>query len=511
MELKDWSILNVAEFSDIDLGWVKLSVKDVFSYEENKSVVAGPGDGVGGRIQQQGAITFFSGAPFGSSNTLNGNPVPRLGPASETINNDFNISLDLDDGLLESVLGYYFSHTELPGSNKGTSTIYQLWLGILNPALEYQSAFDFNDDSYTRDRAWYTQSTLDLGRLGVPGLKLTAGYRKSWDRSSASGFTPMYDYTTGTYSPGLTRNTSRSESDGYNYLITLAQQITDSFMVYLTNTRAFVPGGINSINEGSEVPNYSPTYGSEVVKAWEVGTKLDFYLTENIPVRLNAAIYRYDFEDIIVPFQAFNGSASIGFQANAAAAELEGFELSATISPIENLTISFAYNYNDAEYTDFVATDPFNVAQPGDANCVAGSTPTNCLIDLSKNTFASMPKHQGHATVTYDVPLDSNGDLTLSATYYRQSRVWYDSSARRYLELLPASTPAISQESYSILNLRADWANVLDSGVNAAIFVNNATDEVYKLGTTPQLLSLGFSIGTYGPPRMMGVEFSKHF
>ena len=512
MRLENWSLLNVAEFGDIDLGRVQVSIKDVFSYELAQSVLAGPGDGVGGQIQQQGAIQFVTGAPFGSSNTLNGRPVPRLGPWSKTLNNDLNVHFDVDDGLLEAVLGYYYARHDLPGSNEGTSTIYQLWLGILSPDLAYQSAFDFNHDSYTRERAWYTQGTLDVSRIGVPGLKLTVGYRKSWDKSYASGYTPVYDLATGTYFPGPTLNEAGEDSSGYNYLVTLAQQFTETIMVYLTNSRAYVPGGINSINEGSEVPNYSPTYGPETVTAWELGAKLDFLIGDDIPVRLNAAIYQYDFEDIIVPFQAFNGTASIGFQANAAAAELNGYELSGTIIPIDDLTISFAYNYNDAKYTDWVATDPFNVAQPGDPNCVAGSNALNCLVDLSNNPFASMPEHQGHVTVAYGLPLDSSvGNVTLSATWYAQSLVWFDASSARYLELLPDATPGISQASYSILNLRAHWSNVIDSGADVALFASNVTDEVYKLGATPQLLSLGFSIGTYGPPRMVGLEISKHF
>lgn len=123
-----------------------------------------------------------------------------------------------------------------------------------------------------------------------------------------------------------------------------------------------------------------------------------------------------------------------------------------------------------------------------------------------------MPEHQVHVTASYYVPIDpSSGRLYLSASVYAQSLVWYNSSAIRLLQVLPTAKAGLSQGSYSKVNLRANWTNILGSGYDGAIFVNNATDEVYKLGTTPQLLTLGFSIATYGPPRMMGIEISRNF
>ena len=103
-------------------------------------------------------------------------------------------------------------------------------------------------------------------------------------------------------------------------------------------------------NEAEGLPNYSPTYDPEVVEAWEVGAKIDFPLGENIPVRLNAAAYKYDFDDIIVSLAGFTsdtGEVAI-YNTNAAAAELQGFELSGAILPLENLEIASPDNYNDA-------------------------------------------------------------------------------------------------------------------------------------------------------------------
>ena len=123
-----------------------------------------------------------------------------------------------------------------------------------------------------------------------------------------------------------------------------------------------------------------------------------------------------------------------------------------------------------------------------------------------------MPENQGHVSVAYDVPMDgAAGSLSLSASVYAQSLVWYNTSSIRLLEVLPTAKPGISQGGYAVVNLRANWFDVMATGFDAALFVNNATDTVYKLGTTPQLLTLGFSIASYAPPRMFGIEVSKKF
>ena len=525
IEIENWSILNATEFGDMELGRVNVRAKNILSYEEAADNSCCAIDGVGGVAQTNAGDSRSVGA----NNTRRGangeiEIVPSLGPKTKIINNDFNLTFDLDDGLLESVLGYYYTRTESPSTNKGTGNIYKNWSGVLLPDLGYLDSTGFNHDTYSKERAWYTQNTLDfsqLERFAVKGLSFTAGYRKSWSESYSAVRPGVYDFATGSFSPGSELTVSQAKSDGYNYLFTLTQQFTDSFMVYLSNSRAYVPGGVNvfgTTNEAEGLPNYSPTYDPEVVEAWEVGAKIDFALGGNIPVRLNAAAYRYDFDDIIVSLAGFTsdtGEVAI-YNTNAAAAELQGFELSGTILPLENLEISFAYNFNDADYRSWEGTDPYFIAQPGNPGCLPASTVTTCVLDLSNNPFTFMPEHQGHVTVAYGLPVEpSLGRVTLSANVYAQSRVWFEATAYTalgYLQpILPHARQALSQESYRTLNLRVDWRNVLGSGLDAAVFVNNATDEVYKQSGNPggtYLMFVGFVAQNYGPPRMWGVEIA---
>ena len=524
VKIENWSVLNVAEFGDIEFGRVNVSVKDVFSYEAGTDIGSYAADGVGGVALN----ATENSREVGAQNTRRGvngkiEVSAPLGPKTDIINNDFNLTFDLDDGLLESVLGYYYTRTESPSSDKGTGSVYQSWSGVLLPDLGYYEYLGFREARHS-EKAWYTQSTLDLSKLerfAVKGLSFTAGYRKSWDEEYSAVHPSAYDLATGSFIPTPALNVTEAKSDGYNYLFTLAEQFTDNFMVYVSKSRAYVSGGVNIGANVEQLPNFSPTYDPEIVNAWEAGAKIDFYLGENIPVRLNAAVYNYDYEDIIVNLAGIDSDTGgfVGYAANAAAAELQGFELSGAIKPTENLEIRFSYNYNDAEYTEWQGTDPYFIAQPGDPGCLPTSSATACVLDLSNNPFANMPKRQWNVTVAYDLPLEASlGRLTLSANVYAQSRVWLDGTAetgREYLQpTLSDAKQVLSQESYSTLNLRADWRDVFGSGFAAAVFVNNATDEVYKTSSfSPSLvlLTTGFTSVTYGPPRMWGVEVSRQF
>ncbi len=508
LRLKNWSVINSAEISDLEWGGVKFNVKDILSYERNTNNTGNPADGIGGVAEQAGA---FNTAGVGANNTSHGKVVARLGPATRIVNNDLKGYLDFADGLVTGTLGYFYSHYKNPATDLGTGNIYQIFGGVLNADRGYNSALDFRSDSNGGQRAWYTQWMLDTSTLGVEGLQVTAGYRYSWDRNLVAGRAPVFDLPSGSYSPGAYRQTYDA-SKGYNYLLSVSKSFGPDVLVYASQSRAYIPGFINQlIQNAGNLPNYKPIVGPQIVVVREVGGKFDFDVGD-MPARLNLALYDYDFTDIAVGFSGFTGTVSVGYSANVAAAQFRGAELTGAIKPTDNWEFSFAYNYNDAKYTDWTASDPHNAARPGDAICSPISQPKTCLIDLTANPFFRMPENQGHVTAAYSTALAANkGELTLSLSVYAQSLVWYNSSALRLLEVLPTAKPGISQGGYSIVNFRANWSDVMGSGFDGALFVNNLTDTVYKLGATPQLLTLGFSIATYAPPRMIGVELSKNF
>ena len=283
-------------------------------------------------------------------------------------------------------------------------------------------------------------------------------------------------------------------------------------MVYGAVSRAYVPGGVNALGQAAEgLPNFTPTYAPETVLEYEFGIKSDFEW-DGMVGRIDLDVYNNDFSNITENLTGLVGGTSVRYLENIAAAQLRGVELAATLIPDPAWQIDLGYSYNDAHYTRWTGSDPFNVAKPGDPICLPTSPVGNCYLDLTNNPFPYMPAQQGHLTVSYLLPLGQKlGNFRLSATGYGQSREYFEADAARDLQLFPGGINGVSQSPYATLNLRLEWTNAMESDWNGALFVNNATDTTYATGKVAQLQSLGFAAANYAAPTMFGIEIWRKF
>jgi iron complex outermembrane receptor protein len=507
--------LNIVDVSGLDLsgvGPLEINLKNIFSYQSFNDDAGGPSDGIGGRANFAGAFTTGPLEGYVGNNNEVGNQVSAsLGPATSIYNEDLQIHAKTSGGLFNGTAGIFYTYNDIPRDLGGTANIYQIFSGVLNPNLGYNSASGFSDGGFTQEVALYTQETLDVARW-IHGLSLTAGYRYSWDDTKFNSLAAVGpDLVTGAYTPGASSQSSTT-SNGYNYTFSVSEQITPNWLIYGTIARAYVPGGVNTIAQsGSGLPNYTPTYAPEIVLDKEIGSKLTIR-GDGFTAQLGADAYINDFTNIFEQFTGQVGSASVAYNENVAGARLWGVELYGTIIPSKSVEIRFSYNYNNDHYTNWVGQDPFNIAQPGQAICVTASPAGSCYLNLKNNPFPFTPSNQAHVTVVYHIPVDEAvGRIDLSLTGYFQSREYYEAAAARDLQLFPAGLNGVSQAPYATLNLRLDWHNFLNTQIDAALSVNNATDEIYATGKFPQLQTLGFSDVNYAPPRMIAFELSRRF
>ena len=503
-----WSFVNVAELSLGKLGPVDLTLRDIASVDSCTNITDTATDGIGG-ILENGLFNTCGG---GASNSVFTQHLIKVGPEGVTINNDAQVRFDAGEGVLSGNTGFFYTHFRQPRSDAGTGNIYQIFGGVFNTALQQNSAQGFFLKGHVSERAAYGQATLDVGKIGIPGLKLTGGYRYTWSDTARPFRNAVFNNTTGQYQPGTIITPGATKSEGYNYTASVQEEWTNKFMTYFTISRAYIPGFINTnVQNGTNLPNYKPVVEPQIVLAKEVGAKWDFGIGA-ARGRLNLTLYQYDFTNIAVGFSGFTGTTSIAYSANIAGAKMKGIEVGGFIAPTSLFEIRGSYNYNDAYYTKWTATDPINFARPGDSICLPSSPTGFCLLDLTNNPFPNNPRHQGHVTLVVHPPLDpSQGRIDVSGTLYAQSRTYYTASAARQLAILPTALNGISQSSYATLNLRATWSDIQGTGWNMSVFADNALDKVYKLSNTPQLLTLGFATATYAPPRMIGLEISRKF
>jgi iron complex outermembrane recepter protein len=505
------SLVDIAQYDFGDWGPLKVNVKNIFSYDSYAADASETSDGVGGRVLI-GAFSNAADSLFGANNASGTQLTTNLGNPLISYTDEVQLHTNLNDGLLISTFGFYYQTQHVKPQTQGTYNVFKLMSGTGAANLGYQSV-NFVLADLNNETAWYTQSTLDLSKVGIHGLSLTAGYRQSWDNTASTTQVNVTNVQTGALTPAGAISSTAYSASGYNYTFSAAEQINPTLMVYASVNRAYIPGGING-GSGTAVatlPEYSHTYASETVLEEELGAKWDFRIGDAVG-RIDVDLYNNDFSNIFETLSGVLGPITYRYNVNAAAATLRGFEAQGMIIPNSQFEFSFGFNYNDSYYNKWLSTDPYNIAVAGNPICDSSSPAGFCFLNLKNNPLPFAPAEQGHVTAIWYPPVDeAAGKVSLSATIYAQSREYFVNAATRELQLFPGALAADSQGAYATLNLRVDWENIRGSGWDAAVFANNVTDAVYATSKIDAVISSGYSAANYAPPAMFGIEVRKQF
>jgi iron complex outermembrane receptor protein len=516
---RHYSAMNVSEIDFGDLGPTTLTVKNLFSYQRASTVAAYGLDGLGGRL-----LTVVGGTVPGATAHVNqvGNMVQaRRGKPSSLITEEFQIKGRAGD-ILDWNFGLYYQRSKTFQDMTGIGGMVSTFSGLFTANRGYTGSYNFDAGSHSREIAGFGQLSLDFDKLGIPGLNITGGYRKTDAKTvsrtiralpNPAGTGPVVPDTSAT-----ALSTVRSDSSGSNYSLAITQKVTPDFLIYASTAKSFVPGGVNAVVGCDLAPNCSPTYNPETVKNYEVGIKTQTSLG-SARVTFNADVYRMDYKNIQQGFQFTSGATSVAYTQNVAAARMQGAEAHLNIAWREGLGLTINYSYLDAKYRDWVALDPNQIVLPGDVCLEGTSAATGCLIDLSNNPFPRAPKHQLNGTLRWRLPVPSHlGSPSVAVTGYMQSR--------QYLPPLPSfrtlavaqaqgiagvTRDTVSQAPYGKINLRVQWDNILDSNLSAGVFVDNLTNTTYSQGGGSNLFTLGTAFKLYSEPRMWGFNLRYDF
>jgi len=348
------------------------------------------------------------------------------------------------------------------------------------------SYFHFNIQ--TRSRAAFVHGDYDLGDY-VEGLKITGGYRYTWDEVSTGARGLSNADTKGAPCTGVFLTDSNcyqsapfAHFSSYGWNTSLEWQADTNTLLYVRAGNAYRPGGSN-LNVTPDFANFKPEHITDV----EIGVKSDWDLW-GVHGRTNADIYHSTYKDIqvqkLVTLTDAAGKLHTNtINLNAASATLEGGEVEATILPFgKALEISPHASYIFPKYDQYpIAFSPLGAETP----------------------FLYVPKWQYAITGTYHLPIDESwGDIALSATYS-----WY---GHQYDSVSPGEIYLI-EPSYDNLDLRVDWTDVLSYPVDLSFYMRNATDNLYVQGAVPIYTQLGFTSLSYNPPRMFGFNVKYRF
>lgn len=133
-------------------------------------------------------------------------------------------------------------------------------------------------------------------------------------------------------------------------------RLSDDSLFFVTYAEGFRPGGFNRVDN----PVVPKTYVSDEVTNIELGWKTTLL---DGTLRFNGSIYQIDWDGLQVGITDFNISV-ITFTANAADAEILGFEGNLNWAASDALTLGAAWSYNDTEMVR-VPQGVTDIAGPG--------------------------------------------------------------------------------------------------------------------------------------------------
>ncbi len=514
-----WGVSNT---TDIELS-DELTLRNIVSYQKMKVGYRYDGDATvlqqhdvdPGRLPADGVVTL-PGTPFPVRyrNDTSATELPRDDLRVWT--EELQLQGKMLDGNLDwTVGGFYFD--QRPDGDQGSRAI------VYCPAVSTGSctASQARYGTSTVSKAVYGQATLNLAAFSpsLEGLRLTGGYRQTWDH--VYGFTTQFNYNAalpaGTVVCGKDsalivpeataladcRFSGSQRTSSPSWLVGLDYKVSSNVLLYGKVSRSYKAGGFNpyAVFFGVNGDPDTRTFLPEKVTTYEIGMKSDFRLG-TVPFRFNVAGYSTDYKDIQRASGDFNiATGAGGARTLNADARIKGIEIETSVRPFGGLEIGGNFSYTDASYKKYQY-----VSATGTQAC-NGTVLPGGIADASCIPFQYVAKYIWSAHVAADRELDDLGTLSLYVNYSHTSSQYTEPVN------IPALQPGTTLAPFGLLNASLDLRNVADSGLDLGLFVTNATNKLYRISNSNGYQAGGLLVNEtlYGEPRMYGLRLRYTF
>lgn len=510
-----WGAINTTDLELTD----ELKLRNIISYQRLKSDYGNDNDGTPMQAYQTsqsanfpnfpvaGLSDEFGIAPNGYNNTVKlAHPRDHLKQITEELQLQGNM---LNNNLIWTV-GAFYIDTKPAGLWEGAAVQFCAPIDTGNPVTCAGSRS--RSGVTNKSRALYGQGTLDFGAFSdsLQSLRFTAGYRYTWD--TVKGFSGSWaPLPGGTVLCSLT-NTVAADGDDCRFDATLKTKAptwtvgldykpVTGLMVYGKVTRGYKAGGFNSVAVNDEFRTFEP----EKLTSYEAGFKSDWRVG-SMPGRLNVTYFYSDYKNIQRPGSDFNPiTFAGGAKILSATATIQGVEAEASIRPFEGLEIGGTFSHTDADYKQFQFT-----SLGADRTCLPGGgfalVPFGGTVDASCIPFQFVTPYIYNIRATAKLPMAKDlGELSYLISYSHFSKQHTSPTGD------PSFEPGSMLEPYGLLNMSLDWRNIRQTGLDASLFVTNATNKLYRVGNANSFNGLGIFSSLYGEPRMYGIRLRYAF
>jgi len=484
--LEEWQVINTTTWHAND----NLTIKNIGSYgvldEKYRSALFG--------------TNFFapSGAPFNFANSI---PIPGGSTADEsTATEEIQFQGNAFNNKFTWQAGGYVEDEEplaVVGSQSPAfiNCINSDNFNCTNP-LGIGSVGNTSGTTYFNDFALYEQSSYAV----TDQLKLTEGFRYTWDRTHSNNSEISYDVPEPFVAiphctePNFVLPTCtadyRTQSNAPTWLLGVDYKLTEDVLLYGKYTRGYRAGGISPT-----VPSQFAIFQPERVDTYETGFKTSFRGPVSGTFNVSTFYNNFSNQQLQVGFDPAPGagvSPASGI-ANAGKSRIWGAEMESSLRLFEGFTWDVGYTYLNSKIKSIAqASLPANSPYIVEPEAHAGDTTT------------LTPRSKVSTTGTYAFPLpDTIGQVALSATFTHTNQELVN-----YADRL-APIPSVAQFSVlpalNLTNMDLSWKSVWGSHVDVSGFVSNLFNkDYYSFAAGLYSSSLPFETAVLGQPRFYG-------
>lgn len=289
------------------------------------------------------------------------------------------------------------------------------------------------------------------------------------------GMSAFFDFTTGSEGTGgaiptgATDGLNVIDDDNISGKAVVDYQVSDALLVFASYSQGYKAGGFNAgfLDATDGLLAEDVAYDAEALTAYETGFK---WTSPGNMFRVNASAFYYDYQD----YQALTFSGLSQFIDNSDA-EFFGGEIEVTAAPMQGLDISLGASVLDATVEGVV---------------------------INGEVFADVkpvlaPEFTANGLVRYEFPLAA-GMASTQLSFNHQGEHYFDIT----------NIDIAKEEAYTLFDARVGFEK---GNYELAAFVNNLTDEEYRVYTFNFADAAGFNQQFFGRPRWAGVSLTYRY
>ena len=348
---------------------------------------------------------------------------------------------------------------------------------------------------YTEETKKMTYLWRDFapGTTGLGGL-LTAGVMEAFYgipntfNVDAYYFDDLKDWDKITPTAGVYGSENEHDFDNISGRFVVQYDFSDSVNGYASYTTGYKSGGFNGgyYDAENDEPDF---YEEETIESLEVGIKA--MLLDNT-LRLNAALYSYDYDDVQVSVVETRNNTVSSSTGNGGKISREGFELEMAWQATDSLQFRGYYSFIDGGFDEFpdylgLAISPQNAI-----------TPENAISVAADWDFARWGSHVLNFTLNVD---------------YQDETVSISSMPSQYTlggNIIPMNYQQAENQARTVVDARLSWDHEMASGgtLSVAAWARNLTNEEYRTFGYNFGSGLGIPVHSWGDPSSFGIDIN---